>query len=86
MLEPSPVKRIDLKDLLEFVQNYDREQQTKRIEKYKQKSKSSRAYYGLFGSVINPFISMMPLESSPSNLDMKMCSKLLQEIQCWYNF
>lgn len=35
MLEPSPVKRIDLKDLLEFVQSYDREQQTKRIEKYK---------------------------------------------------
>ncbi len=32
MLEPSPTKRIDLTDLLDFVQSYDKEQQMKRME------------------------------------------------------
>lgn len=31
MLEPSPSKRIDLADLLDFVQSYDKDQQLKRI-------------------------------------------------------
>jgi hypothetical protein len=32
MLEPTPSKRIELSELLDFVQSYEREQQLKRIK------------------------------------------------------
>lgn len=41
MLEPSPTKRIDLADLLDFMQNYDKEQQQNRINSYKKRAKKT---------------------------------------------
>lgn len=67
------------------MQNYDKDQQAKRIEKYKKITKKSLPYFGVFGSVVSPFFNLcnlMPLENSPRSLDLRMCHKLLQEIQC----
>ena len=80
MLEPSPTKRIDLSDLLDFVQSYDKEQQMKRIDEYKKMSKLSLPYFGVVGSVISQFDSLgtfMQNDNSPQNLDLRMCRKLI---------
>lgn len=80
MLEPSPTKRIDLSDLLDFVQSYDKEQQMKRIDEYKKLSKLSLPYFGVVGSVISQFYSLgsfMQNDNSPQNLDLRMCRKLI---------
>lgn len=85
MLEPSPTKRIDLAELLDFVQTYDREQQTKRIVDYKKRAKKSLPYFSVFGSVAAPFFSInnfIQNDNSPQNLDLRMCVKLIQEIKC----
>jgi hypothetical protein len=53
---------------------------------YKSKVKAAIPYFSVFGSIACPFLTLpfcfLPIDTSPQNLDLRMCSKLIQEIKC----
>lgn len=73
---------------MDFVQSYEKEQQEAKIKNYKKMASSSSKYYGVFGSIISPFMDLksskliFPCES-PSNLDLRIAGKYIREISAY---
>lgn len=55
MLQPEPINRIDLSELLDFMQSYDTEQREVRLKEYRKQCLQSQHYFGAMGSILAYF-------------------------------